>query len=77
MEGDDAQWNVALHFHFHTNLRSWVKMAESEIAANSNPKRMKIGRKVVPYLYVLPVLLIIAIFAIYPIFHAVRMSFFK
>lgn len=52
-------------------------MAESEIAANSNPKRMKIGRKVVPYLYVLPVLLIIAIFAIYPIFHAVRMSFFK
>jgi len=38
---------------------------------------LKIGRQTYPYLSVLPVLLIIALFAIYPIVHAVRMSFFK
>lgn len=38
---------------------------------------LKIGRRTYPYLSVLPVLLIIALFAIYPIVHAVRMSFFK
>ncbi|MCJ7568881.1 MAG: sugar ABC transporter permease [Anaerolineales bacterium] len=52
-------------------------MAQSEVAAKRNPKGIKIGRKVYPYLTVLPVLLVIAIFAIYPIFHAVRMSFYK
>jgi multiple sugar transport system permease protein len=38
---------------------------------------LRIGRRTYPYLSVLPVLLIIALFAIYPIVHAVRMSFFK
>ena len=35
------------------------------------------GRRTYPYLSILPVLLVIALFAIYPILHAVRMSFFK
>ena len=38
---------------------------------------MQIGRRVYPYLSILPVLLVIALFAIYPIIHAVRMSFFQ
>jgi multiple sugar transport system permease protein len=43
----------------------------------SGARGLKIGRRTYPYLSVLPVLLIIALFAIYPIVHAVRMSFFK
>jgi len=38
---------------------------------------MQLGQRVYPYFSILPVLLVIALFAIYPIIHAVRMSFFK
>jgi multiple sugar transport system permease protein len=38
---------------------------------------LRFGRRVYPYLSILPVVLVIALFAIYPIMHAVRMSFFK
>jgi len=40
-------------------------------------RRLKLGRQAYPYLSVIPVLLVVALFAIYPILHAVRMSFFK
>lgn len=51
-------------------------MAQVQLGA-SGRRGLKIGRQTYPYLSVLPVLLIIALFAIYPILHAVRMSFFK
>ncbi len=38
---------------------------------------LRFGRRVYPYLSILPVVMVIALFAIYPIMHAVRMSFFK
>jgi multiple sugar transport system permease protein len=51
-------------------------MAQVQLGA-SRTRGLRIGRQTYPYLSVLPVLLIIALFAIYPIVHAVRMSFFK
>ncbi len=43
------------------------------------PKRTKapIWNRIYPYLSILPVALVIALFAIYPIIHAVRMSFYQ
>ncbi|MFV1858230.1 MAG: carbohydrate ABC transporter permease [Anaerolineales bacterium] len=38
---------------------------------------MKIGRRAYPYLSILPVLLVVALFAIYPIIYAVRTSFYR
>jgi multiple sugar transport system permease protein len=51
-------------------------MAQETVA---QPKHggIQIGRKVYPYISIVPVLLVIALFAIYPIIHAVRMSFYK
>jgi multiple sugar transport system permease protein len=46
--------------------------------ASAKKRRGKqLGQRVYPYLSILPVLLVIALFAIYPIIHAVRMSFFQ
>jgi multiple sugar transport system permease protein len=39
--------------------------------------RPKIADRIYPYLSILPVFLVIALFAIYPIIHAVRMSFYR
>jgi multiple sugar transport system permease protein len=39
--------------------------------------RPKITDRIYPYLSILPVFLVIALFAIYPIIHAVRMSFYR
>lgn len=39
--------------------------------------RPKITDRIYPYLSILPVFLVIALFAIYPIVHAVRMSFYR
>lgn len=38
---------------------------------------MKIGRRAYPYLSILPVLIVVALFAIYPIIHAIRTSFYR
>ena len=46
-------------------------------ASAKKRRGMQLGQRVYPYLSILPVLLVIALFAIYPIIHAVRMSFFK
>jgi ABC-type sugar transport system permease subunit len=51
-------------------------MAQAQFGA-SRVRGVRIGRKVYPYLSVLPVLAVIALFAIYPIIHAVRMSVYK
>src|SRR4030042_2576696 len=51
------------------------------MAHHSGPTRrhpgIRLGRRLYPYLSILPALLVIALFAIYPIIHAVRMSFYK
>jgi multiple sugar transport system permease protein len=51
-------------------------MAHVQLGASTR-RRLKLGRQAYPYLSVIPVLLVVALFAIYPILHAVRMSFFK
>ena len=51
-------------------------MAHVQLGASIR-RRLKLGRQAYPYLSVIPVLLVVALFAIYPILHAVRMSFFK
>ena len=51
-------------------------MPNVQLGASSR-RRLKLGRQAYPYLSVIPVLLVVALFAIYPILHAVRMSFFK
>lgn len=52
-------------------------MVQQEIAAQPIRVRSKITDKLYPHLSLLPVFLIIALFAIYPIIHAVRMSFYR
>jgi multiple sugar transport system permease protein len=46
-------------------------------AAARQQRRIRLGRKAYPYLTILPAIAVIALFAIYPIIHAVRMSFYK
>ena len=52
-------------------------MTQPEISAKKKRSGKKIGRRVYPYLSILPILLVITLFAIYPIIHAVRMSFYQ
>jgi multiple sugar transport system permease protein len=49
------------------------------LAAPSAPKErgLYLGRRIYPYLSILPVLLVVALFAIYPILYALRMSVYK
>jgi len=49
------------------------------LAARTAPKERGryLGRRIYPYLSILPVLLVVALFAIYPILHALRMSVYK
>jgi multiple sugar transport system permease protein len=52
-------------------------MTQQQISLS--PKRIKapISQRLYPYLSILPVALVIALFAIYPIIHAIRMSFYQ
>lgn len=52
-------------------------MAQREMVLSPKRGRSKISDRIYPYLSILPVFLVIAIFAIYPILHAVRMSFYR
>ncbi len=52
-------------------------MIKSEAVPRKRRLDIKIGRRVYPYLSILPVVLVVALFAIYPIVHAVRMSFYR
>ncbi len=52
-------------------------MTQQQMVAGSKKRGLKIGNKIYPYISILPVFLVIALFAIYPIIHAVRMSFYR
>lgn len=52
-------------------------MGQQQAYAEDRRGSSKLWRKSYPYLSILPVALIIALFAIYPIIHAVRMSFYQ
>ena len=52
-------------------------MAQQEMVAGNRRSGLRIGNKAYPYISILPVFLVIALFAVYPIFHAVRMSFYR
>ena len=52
-------------------------MTQQQVVAGTKRRGIKIGDKLYPYISILPVFLVIALFAIYPIIHAVRMSFYR
>ena len=52
-------------------------MSQQQMALSPQRGRSNISDKLYPYLSILPVFLVIVIFAIYPIIHAVRMSFYR
>jgi multiple sugar transport system permease protein len=51
-------------------------MAQAALTAPKG-RGLNLGRRIYPYLSTLPVLLVVALFAIYPIIHALRMSVYK
>ena len=51
-------------------------MAQAALTAPKG-RGLNFGRRIYPYLSTLPVLLVVALFAIYPILHALRMSVYK
>jgi multiple sugar transport system permease protein len=51
-------------------------MAHAALTAPKD-RGLNLGRRIYPYLSTLPVLLVVALFAIYPILHALRMSVYK
>lgn len=51
-------------------------MAQAALRAPKE-RGLNLGRRFYPYLSTLPVLLVVALFAIYPILHALRMSVYK
>jgi multiple sugar transport system permease protein len=52
-------------------------MAQRQRVLSPKVGRSKITDRIYPYLSILPVFLVIVLFAIYPIIHAVRMSFYQ
>jgi len=52
-------------------------MTQQQAAARPKRKWGKFSQSIYPYLSILPVAVVIALFAIYPIIHAVRMSFYQ
>lgn len=52
-------------------------MSHEQMAFSPKIGRSNIADRIYPYLSILPVFLVIALFAIYPIIHAVRMSFYR
>jgi multiple sugar transport system permease protein len=52
-------------------------MTQQQIAAKPKRNWAYLSQRIYPYLSILPVALVIALFAIYPIIHAVRMSFYQ
>ncbi len=52
-------------------------MTQQQVIARRRRSGAKITDRIYPYLSILPVALVIALFAIYPIIHAVRMSFYQ
>lgn len=52
-------------------------MAQQEMVSKHRRSGASFQQRIYPYLSILPVVLIIALFAIYPLIHAVRMSFYR
>lgn len=52
-------------------------MAKTEIKSTKHKSGSKLSEKLYPYLSILPVIIVIALFAIYPIIHALRMSTYR
>jgi len=52
-------------------------MTQQQVAARPKRKWANLSRKIYPYISILPVAIVIALFALYPIIHAVRMSFYQ
>jgi multiple sugar transport system permease protein len=52
-------------------------MTQQQVTARPNWGWGNLSQRIYPYLSILPVALVIALFAIYPIIHAVRMSFYQ
>ena len=52
-------------------------MTEQQVAARPKRKWANLSKKIYPYISILPVAIVIALFALYPIIHAVRMSFYQ
>jgi ABC-type sugar transport system permease subunit len=52
-------------------------MTQQQVAARPKRNWANLTQRIYPYLSILPVAIVIALFAIYPIIHAVRMSFYQ
>jgi multiple sugar transport system permease protein len=52
-------------------------MTQQEMVVKVKRGRSKFTDRIYPYISILPVFLVIVLFAIYPIIHAVRMSFYQ
>ena len=52
-------------------------MTQQQAAARPKRNWANLSQRIYPYLSILPVAIVIALFAIYPILHAVRMSFYQ
>jgi multiple sugar transport system permease protein len=52
-------------------------MTQHQVATRPQRTWANLSQKIYPYLSILPVAIVIALFAIYPIIHAVRMSFYQ
>jgi multiple sugar transport system permease protein len=52
-------------------------MTQQQAAARPKRNWANLSQRIYPYLSILPVAIVIALFAIYPIIHAVRMSFYQ
>lgn len=52
-------------------------MTQQQMAARPKRNWANLTQRIYPYLSILPVAVVIALFAVYPIIHAVRMSFYQ
>ena len=52
-------------------------MTQQHVAVRPKRKWANLSQKIYPYISILPVAIVIALFALYPIIHAVRMSFYQ
>lgn len=52
-------------------------MTQQQVAGRPKRNWANLSQRIYPYLSILPVAIVIALFAIYPIIHAVRMSFYQ
>jgi multiple sugar transport system permease protein len=76
MEGDRLFTSPSI-LHFTWNYLELSNMSQQPVVVGTKRGGSNFTERIYPYLSILPVLLVIALFAIYPIIHAVRMSFYR